>query len=50
MELFKFILQSKRICEENVGQRVMLINHNLDVDVLHFKFICKKDDKCGFTR
>ena len=44
------LLPMKRMCREKVGRPVTLINHNLDVDVLHFKFVCEEDEKCGARR
>lgn len=50
MELFDVLLEMKQKCQANVNKDVVLINHNLDVDVLHFKFVCCTDEKCGFIR
>ena len=50
MELFEAILDMKQKCKAHVNKDVVLINHNLDVDVLHFKFICCEDEKCGFKQ
>ena len=50
MELYQVIRKQQRILENNLGRLTKITNHNMDVPILHFKFICYRDPKCGYTR
>jgi hypothetical protein len=50
MRLYKKIRSQQKQGEKHIGKPLRLVNHNLDVPVLHFKFQCARQPKCGYTR
>lgn len=50
MRLYKQIRAQQKHGEKHIGKPLRLVNHNLDVPILHFKFQCSRQPRCGYTR
>jgi hypothetical protein len=51
MKLYDFIAKQQRLLQQHVKRPTIIVNHNKDVDILHFKFRCRGvDGACGYTR